>query len=317
MRVPGLSRAAAAAARSWDMAITDPGSRERAAERPLDLMPLTGVMGAEAHGVDLVDIDDATLAALRAAVCDRGVVILRDQRLTPETQTAFTRRLGPDAPVHFVEAMPGHPGVIRVLKEAADGGAFNFGGAWHSDFSFEPAPPSFTILHAVDVPPYGGDTVWSSMYAAWESCARAVQERLRGVTARHTARDAYSPKMQAIHSGLSSMRIVCDESANDVHAHPLVTVHPETGREVLFFNSAYVRDLRGVPSDEVPALLEWLHHHTTNIRFTARHRWRAGDVAIWDNRCTQHLALNDYAGARRELHRTTVAGEVPMAAPAA
>ncbi|HSL56814.1 MAG TPA: TauD/TfdA family dioxygenase [Acidimicrobiales bacterium] len=280
----------------------------------LDLVPLTGVIGAEVSGVDLRVIDDAALAALRRAVCEHGVVVLPGQDLTPEAQAGFTRRLGPDAPVNFVEPMAGHPGVIRVVKEAADGDAFNFGGAWHSDFSFEPAPPSFTILHAVDVPPYGGDTVWSSMYAAWDTCAPAMQERLRGITALHTARDAYSPKMQAIHDGLSSMRILCDESADHVQAHPLVTTHPETGRTVLSFNSAYVRDLVGVPPDEVESLLVWLHQHTTNIRFTVRHRWRNGDVAIWDNRCTQHLALNDYAGFRRELRRTTVAGQVPVAA---
>lgn len=280
----------------------------------LDLTPLTGIIGAEVRGVDLADLDDHRLAALRRAVCEHGVVVLHDQRLTPETQAAFTRRLGPDAPVRFVEPMADHPGVIRVLKEAADGEAFNFGGAWHSDFSFEERPPSFTILHAVDVPPYGGDTVWSSMYAAWDTCTPDMRAKLRGLTALHTARDAYSPKMQAIHDGLSAMRIVCDESADDVRAHPLVTTHPETGRTVLAFNAAYVRDLRGAPDDEVPGLLAWLHQHTTNIRFTVRHRWRNGDVAIWDNRCTQHLALNDYAGFRRELHRTTVAGEVPVAA---
>ncbi|MEN9506249.1 MAG: hypothetical protein RI958_2175 [Actinomycetota bacterium] len=283
------------------------------------VQPMTGVIGARvcaADGgwLDLTRIDDETLVELRRAVCEYGVVVVDRQQFDPASQTAFTRRLGPDAPVHFVDSMPGHPGVIRVLKEAADGAAFNFGGAWHSDFSFESSPPSFTVLHAVDVPDYGGDTVWASMYAAWEACPPAMQERLATLVALHTARDAYSPKMQDLHNGLSSMRIVCDESANDVQAHPLVTVHPETGRTVLSFNSAYVRDLRGVDPDDVGSLLAWLHRHTTDIRFTVRHRWAAGDVVIWDNRCTQHIALNDYAGSRRELHRTTVAGTVPRPA---
>ena len=277
------------------------------------LAPLSGVLGARIDGVDLsVDLADGTIATIRRAVCDHGVVVFSGQSLTPERQVAFTRRFGPDARVNFVEPLAEHPSVIKVLKEAEDGDAFNFGGAWHSDFSFEPAPPSFTILHALDVPPYGGDTVWASMYAAYETLSEPMKQKLAGVTALHTARDAYSPKMQAVHDGLSRMRIRCDERANDVTAHPLIRTHPETGRKVLWFNSAYVRDLQGDDLDDVESLLQWLHHHTTNIRFTVRHRWSAGDVAIWDNRCTQHLALNDYAGFRRELHRTTVAGEVPI-----
>jgi len=110
------------------------------------------------------------------------------------------------------------------------------------------------------------------------------------------------------------MNIVCDDSANDVQLHPLVTRHPETGREALFYNRAYVRDISGVSTDEVDPLLSWLHHHTTDAKFTCRHRWTNGDLLIWDNRSTQHYALNDYAGFRRELHRTTVAGTTPVRA---
>jgi taurine dioxygenase len=280
----------------------------------LTITPLTGVIGARIDGVDLSrDLPEETIARIRRACCEHGVVIFSGQDLSPERQLAFTHRLGEDAPVDFVEALADHPGVIKVLKEAEDGAAFNFGGAWHSDFTFQERPPSFTILHALDVPPYGGDTVWASMYAAYDTLSEELKQKLAGVTALHTARDAYSPKMQALHDGLSRMRVVCDERANDVTPHPLVRTHPETGRKVLFFNSAYVRDLQGEGIDDVEALLQWLHHHTTNIRFTVRHHWRDGDVAMWDNRCTQHLALNDYAGFRRELHRTTVAGEVPSA----
>jgi taurine dioxygenase len=299
----------------------DTGQMRHTSTEPIIVHPLTGVIGARIFAgdggvLDLTTIDDAALEALRRSVCEHGVVVVADQHLDPDSQIGFTRRLGPVAPVHFVESMPGHPGVIRVLKEATDGEAFNFGGAWHTDFSFESTPPSFTVLHAVDVPDYGGDTVWSSMYAAWDTCPPAMQEQLRPLVALHTARDAYSPKMQDLHNGLSSMRIVCDETANDVQAHPLVTVHPETGRTVLSFNSAYVRDLRGIEPDEVAPLLAWIHRHTTDIRFTVRHRWANGDVVIWDNRCTQHLALNDYAGFRRELHRTTVTGAEPVPATA-
>jgi taurine dioxygenase len=208
--------------------------------------------------------------------------------------------------------MPDHPEVIRVVKEADEGDAFNFGGAWHSDFSFLERPPSYTLLHAVDVPRTGGDTVFTSMVAALEHLPadlRAIvdQPDARGV---HTARDAYAPKLQALHDGLRSMDIQTDESANEAREHPLVCTHPTSGRPVLFFNQTYVRDLAGVDGD-TRALMHRLHDHSTDHRFTVRHRWRDGDLVIWDNRATQHLALNDYRGHRRELHRTTVEGTAP------
>lgn len=274
---------------------------------------ITGVLGAEVFVDDLRSIDDTQLAELRALVCEHECVIVPGQSLTPLEQVAFSHRLGPAAASPFIEPSPDHPEVIKVLKEREDGKAFNFGGSWHSDFSFQAAPPSFTVLHAIDIPPYGGDTLWSSMTAAWNALDDDRRRQLEAVHAVHTARDAYSPKMQSLHSGLSSMNIVCDESANDANVHPLVTTHPETGKRVLFYNRAYVRDLVGFDDlDEKAELLSWLHSHTTDARFTMRHRWREGDVAIWDNRSTQHYALNDYTGFRREMHRTTVAGTAPV-----
>ena len=274
---------------------------------------LTGVMGARIDGVDVRTIDDAALAELRSLICEHEVVVLPGQSLSAHEQVAFSRRLGPAAESPFIEPSAEHPEVIKVLKEAGDGDAFNFGGAWHSDFSFQPEPPSFTLLFAIDVPPYGGDTLWASMTAAYAQLREDKRAELADVVAVHTARDAYSRKMQPLHSGLSGMNIVCDDSADAVQLHPLVVVHPETNRQVLFFNRAYVRDLIGLSDDKVQPMLDWLHQHTTDARFTLRHRWSPGDLLIWDNRSTQHYALNDYAGFRRELHRTTVAGDKPRA----
>lgn len=276
---------------------------------------LTGVLGARVEVGDLRLLRDDDIAELRDMICEHQMVVVPAQTLSPLEQVEFSHRFGPAADSPFIEPSPDHPEVIKVLKEARDGRAFNFGGAWHSDFSFQPSPPSFTILHALDVPAYGGDTVWSSMVAAHDALSADQRDRFSRLSAVHTARDAYSPKMQPLHSGLSSMTITCDESANDVQVHPLVTFHPETGRHVLFYNRAYVRDLDGVDDPaEKHALMEWLHLHTTDAKFTVRHRWSNGDVVIWDNRSTQHYALNDYAGFRRELHRTTVAGTRPVAA---
>jgi len=276
--------------------------------------PITGVFGATAFIDDVRQLSDAEFIQLRKAVCDYLMVVIPGQSLSVQEQVTFSRRFGPAGPAPFIEPSPDHPEVIKVLKEKQDGNAFNFGGAWHSDFSFQPEPPSFTLLHALDVPPYGGDTLWSSMVAAYDALDPTMKEKLSTIAAIHTARDAYSPKMQPLHSGLSSMNIVCDDTANDTEIHPLVVTHPETGRKVLFYNRAYVRDLDGIPREEVHDMLAWLHNHTTDVRFTCRHRWSNGDLLIWDNRSTQHYALNDYAGFRRELHRTTVAGTRPTVA---
>lgn len=273
---------------------------------------LTGVLGATVVVEDVKTLSDSELDDVRALICEHEIVVLPNQNLSPIEQVEFSRRFGPAADSPFIEPSPDHPEVIKVLKEASDGNAFNFGGAWHSDFSFQSAPPSFTFLHALDIPPYGGDTLWSSMTAAYNALSDAHKEQFARIASVHSARDAYSPKMQPIHSGLSSMNIVCDESANEYEIHPLITTHPETGKKVLFFNRAYVRDLVGV-ADEIEKLrlMDWLHLHTTDAKFTVRHKWSSGDLALWDNRSTQHYALNDYAGFRRELHRTTIAGTRP------
>ena len=286
----------------------------------MQVAPLTGVIGAEISGVDLAaELRHPSIADLvkdvEAALDKHLVVVFHDQRLSPGDQTEFTHYFGESAETPFVGTMDGFPEVIKVLKEADEGNAFNFGGAWHSDFSFQPTPPSYTLLHAVDVPPYGGDTVWTSNIAALDQLLPTVRDQISapGVVGVHTAKDAYSPKMQTIHDGLKHMSITTTESANDETRHPIITTHPGNKKEVLFFNQAYVRDLEGtdLAPDAVPGFLRGLHHHSTSHQFTVRHKWHNGDLAIWDNRATQHLALNDYAGFRRELHRTTVRGGIP------
>jgi taurine dioxygenase len=285
----------------------------------VDIEPLTGVLGARVTGIDvareLESCGEELAERLVVALDAHLVVVLPDQRLGPDEQVELSHRFGPPSETPFVGTMPEHPEVIRVVKEADEGPAFNFGGAWHSDFSFLERPPSYTLLHAIDVPRTGGDTVYASMVAALEQLPpdlRAIVDR-PGVESVHTARDAYSPKLQALHDGLGRMDIRTDESANESRCHPLVCTHPTSGKRVLFFNQAYVRDLAGLDGEreQIPSILHRLHDHSTDHKLTFRHRWRDGDLVIWDNRATQHLAINDYGGHRRELHRTTVMGTVP------
>jgi taurine dioxygenase len=281
---------------------------------------LTGVLGAEITDVDLAKelggpAIDQVVAEITQALDDHLVVVIREQDLSPQAQTEFTHLFGPACETPFVATMPDAPEVIRVVKEADEGDAFNFGGGWHSDFSFLERPPSYTLLHAIDVPPYGGDTVWTSNIAALDRLPAAFRDQIDkpGGKGVHSARDAYSPKMQSLHDGLKSMNIQTTEDANAARTHPIITTHPGNKQQVLFFNAAYCRDLADVdvPPERTDQFLRALHRHTTDHSFTFRHRWRNGDLAIWDNRGTQHLALNDYGGFRRELHRTTVRGGVP------
>ena len=288
----------------------------------IEISPLTGILGARADGVTLSSsMDPDLVAAVRLALVENEVLVIPGQDLSPAEQAGFSHLLGAYSPVPFVQPVPEHQEVIKVVKEASEPDAFNFGGVWHSDFSFLEAPPAFTVLHALDVPSVGGDTVWSSMTAAHDALPDDVREALDDVVAVHTASASYSPAQQELHAGLSGMNIRTSESAHETRRHPLLVTHPESGKRSLFFNGTYVRGLHGKGigdgtesgGREERRLLRWLHDFTTHVRFTFRHRWSNGDVVLWDNRTTQHVALNDYGGLRRELNRTTVAGSAPVA----
>ncbi|CAI8302812.1 MAG: (R)-phenoxypropionate/alpha-ketoglutarate-dioxygenase [Acidimicrobiales bacterium AG-410-I20] len=280
----------------------------------MKIEPLTGVIGARITGIDLQNVDEPAAKELRENICRHQVVVIPDQSLSPKEQTEFSHQLGPYSPVPFVQPIPNHPEVIKIVKKASEVNAFNFGGVWHSDFSFLETPPAFTILHSIDVPVTGGDTVWTSNSAAYEALDSESKSKFESVTCIHSASASYSPKQQNLHSALTGMDIRTSTEAEKTQEHPLVCTHPETGIKSLFFNGTYVRGLRGPEissSEDEEHLLLWLHNWTTHVRFTFRHRWANGDVVIWDNRSTQHVAINDYAGQRRELNRTTVAGEIP------
>ncbi len=286
----------------------------------MEISPLTGVLGARVDEVELSpSMVDDLVKELHQALCEHEVLVVPGQDLSPAEQAGFSHLLGDYSPVPFVQSVPEHPEVIKVVKEATEPEAFNFGGVWHSDFSFLDAPPAFTILHALDVPAVGGDTVWASMTAAHDALPAEMRDLFEEVTCVHSASASYSPAQQDLHSGLSGMDIRTSESAEATRDHPLLCTHPETSRRSLYFNGTYVRGLRGPGigdgSDEgtreEQRLLRWLHEFSTHVRFTFRHRWSDNDVVLWDNRSTQHVALNDYPGQRRELHRTTVAGTEP------
>jgi taurine dioxygenase len=188
----------------------------------------------------------------------------------------------------------------------------NFANAWHSDLSYLPAPPAYTLLHAWDVPDHGGDTVWSNQYLAYETLSGGLRKTFDGLRAVHSAGMAYGTGgLLDQFKDFSSMAIAPSTDAFAEHIHPVVTVHPVTGRRALYVNPVYTTRFDGWTKEESHALLAHVHRHSINENFTCRLRWSVGTLAIWDNRCTMHNALNDYSGVRREMYRTSVKGAAP------
>jgi len=279
----------------------------------LRVRPVTAACGARVEGVDLAaDLDDGVIAEIRRAVLDHQVVFFSGQALTPEHQVAFSRRFGPCSPVPFIEPTADHPEVIAVVREASETQPFTFGSLWHSDFSFLPEPPFGSILHALEVPPVGGDTLWASQTLAYSTLSSGMRALLGTLVGQHSAVNAYSPKMQPIHDSFAGMVVHTSDAANRVQRHPVVRRHPETGRPALFANAQYTVGLDGFAPNEAKPILDFVFQHAVRPEFTCRWRWSVGDVAFWDNRAVQHMAMADFTGHRRAMHRSTVAGDRPV-----
>jgi taurine dioxygenase len=292
-----------------------PAAPEGHEYRTIDVARYGGACGAVIGGVDLArELDDDVVAEIRRALLDHGVIFFREQSLTPEQQVRFSRRFGPFSPVPFIEPVADHPEVIAVVREAIEQQGFAFGGLWHSDFSFLREPPMGSILHAIEVPPYGADTIWANQYLAAQTLSSGFLAMLRHRVGVHSAVNAYSPKMQGVHDMFKGMVVHTSSDAERTQRHPVVRVHGETRREALFANAQYTVGLDGWAAHESRPVLDLLFRHSTQEAFTCRWQWEAGDVAFWDNRCVQHMAMADVSGHRRYMHRTTVAGEAPIAA---
>src|SRR6476619_754884 len=264
---------------------------------------VAGACGAVVSGVDLATgLADLEVAEVRRALLDHQVIFFRDQRLDPEQLVAFSHRFGPPSPVPFVQPIPEHPEVIAVVREASETHGYTFGGLWHSDFSFLPDPPSASILHALEVPPYGGDTIFASQTLAYSTLSAGMQSMLAGLTGVHSAVNAYSPTMQAVHDTFRGMSVQTDESATRTQLHPVVRIHGETALPALFANAQYTIGLHGFAPHEAKPLLDFLFTHATRPEFTCRWQWRVGDLAMWDNRAVQHMAMADFTGHRRAMH---------------
>ena len=275
--------------------------------------PLAPACGAEVFGLDLANPPADAMRRVAEALARHAVLFFRDRRLSPEQQLEVTRRFGDILRVPYIQHLEAYPDMIAVLKEADERGISTFGGTWHSDFSFLDVPPSLTLLYALELPALGGDTLWASQYAAYDALSpglRRLLDPLRAVQSAWPHGTRGPGPGTAVSRSIGMVRN--DPAADREIAQPVVRVHPVTGRRALFVNPVYTERFEDMTVDESRPMLQYLFGHATRAEFTCRLRWAPGTLALWDNRCLLHLAINDYDGSRRLLHRTTVAGERPV-----
>ena len=273
--------------------------------------PMASAMGALISGVSIPDLTDAAFAEVQDALWRHKMICFKDQPLTHAQHEEFALRWGPFAPDAYTHGVPGHANVQPLIKEADHKSKGLFGSGWHTDSPFLPEPPGMTILRSIEIPPYGGDTVWANCALAYRMLTPAMQAMLRPLKVRMSAPNNAWTQKQADGKELNFASDAAREAAFTGNAHPLVREHPHTGELSLFVDEVYAVGIEGMSAAESHALLDFLCRHITQHHFTFRLKWDVGMVAMWDNRSALHLAANDYDGFRREMYRTTMAGERP------
>lgn len=267
-----------------------------------------GAIGAYVRDVSLADAAASSdlFETLRQTLLEHQVLFFRDQDITPVEYQAFARRFGqveahpayqtvPEAPdVQILESTPEVPSKIEV---------------WHTDMTFRPAPPAITLLHGQIIPPYGGDTLWASISAAYEGLSEPMRRLVDGLEAVHDFRHGFQ---ESLAEPGGAERLAPAIADNPPVTHPVVATHPETGRKVLYVNALFTTHIVGLSRTESRMLLEFLYRHIVTDEFTVRLSWQPKTVAIWDNRSTQHKPVNDFFPQHRKMHRVTIAGDRPV-----
>ncbi|MAH85658.1 MAG: taurine dioxygenase [Rhodospirillaceae bacterium TMED8] len=283
----------------------------------IEVQPISGALGAEILNVDLSEhLNNDQFNKIHQAFLDNLVVFFRDQDLTPGQHVRFAKRFG-ELDIHkFIPGLPENPELIPVIKSAGDTNS-NFGGIWHTDVSFQEQPALGSLLYGRKVPEYGGDTIFSNMYLAYERLSNGLKRTIADLRAIHTAGQVYGvdkrqESIQRFAYGDESMNVRFGADAEEEVSHPVVRIHPETGKKSLFVNEVYTTRFEGWTIEESAGLLKFLFNWSTRPDFTCRFRWQQGSMAFWDNRCVQHYALDDYYGFDRIMHRATIRGDKPV-----
>jgi taurine dioxygenase len=295
----------------------------RAADnRHIEVRPLAAAMGAEVAGVSIANLSEGAFAEVRAALFRHKMIYFRDQQITHADQEAFSARFGAFAEDAYTTGVPGHVNVQPLIKEASQEVGVIFGAGWHTDSAFLPEPPAISMLYAVEVPPFGGDTIWANSALALAMLSPTMQAMIAPLKVHmsmgkvlETAQAHQAPDGTPLGrvAATRDMARLPDEIARKVRGsyHPLVRTHPVTGEKALYCDETYAAGIEGLTPAEAAPLLNFLVEHITQPAFTCRLRWQAGTYVLWDNRLCVHQAFNDYDGYRREMYRTTIAGEAP------
>lgn len=271
----------------------------------METRPLAPLCGVEVAGVDLAQVDGAELDALRNAVHDHGVAVLREQELRPEAHIALAERWGGIDINNYFPLQDEYPQIAIVRK--AENQTTNIGGGWHTDHSYDQVPAMGSILVARTLPPSGGDTLFAHMGAAYDLLDEATRAEIEDLQAFHSADHVYSPEGFYAQTDIGSE--LRGQEVKTGATHPVVIRHPRTGRRLLYVNPAFTIHIVGRSREDSLPLLQRLFAAAMDSRVHARVEWQPGTVAIWDNRTTWHNALNDYQGHAREMHRITLSGE--------
>ena len=276
----------------------------------MEMVPLALACGVEIRGVALTQAQGDSLEAIKQAVYENGVALFRDQHdFTPEAHIAFARRWGGIDLNNYFPLTEGHPEIAVVRKRADQ--VTNIGGGWHTDHSYDQVPAMGSVLVARTLPPSGGDTLWAHMGAAYDALSDDLKQEIEGLEAYHSADHIYEE--DGLYAQTDMAADLRGQSLRTGATHPVVIRHPHTGRRLLYVNSAFTLNFVGRTRAESLPLLKRLYDAASAADNTCRVAWEPGSVAIWDNRTTWHLAMNDYQGHAREMHRITLTGE-PLAA---
>jgi len=275
----------------------------------LDIEPVTPSIGGIVRGIDLSQaLDDATFSAIEAGLMDRQVLFFRDQEITAEQQRDFAARFGP---LHIHPIYPRSDRVPEIMILDTELNDLRDNALWHSDVSFSVTPPLGAVLVARKVPQAGGDTLWASATAAYDGLPEVLKRLLDGLTATNDLAKSF-PEARFGATAAALAQLEKAKRDNPPVSHPVIRMHPVTGRRAIFVNEGFTTRIDGLDADSSETLLNLLYRHMTRPEYTVRWRWRQGDVAVWDNRVTQHYATDDYRPHQRIMHRATIIGERPV-----
>jgi len=274
----------------------------------ITIKPISGSLGAEIHGVNLAEeLDEETLGEIKRAWLENLVIFFRNQDITPEQQIALGRRFG-DLHIHpFIPSLPGHDEIIRLRAESGEKEMLRLANSWHVDLSYTDDPPLAAILRAVEVPSRGGDTMWVNLYKAYDTLSERMKEILQDMVAVHDVTKTY--RRQELQRKGGAEQYWNSFTKAPPAEQPIVKVHPETGKKLLYISELTTTHILGLNPLESDALLNMLYEHINWKELHCRFYWEKNSIAMWDNRCTAHYAVRDFTELR-EMHRVTVLGQV-------